>query len=89
MSNHKTVVKRHIQSEKCRLRNRAIKMSLNTCIKKAYVQNKDQSNQINNIRSAIKLMSSAVSKGIIHKKKASRNISKLAKYQNFILKNSS
>ena len=81
MANHKSAIKRHRQSIKKRLRNRKIKSDLNTKIKKANFEIKDGSAipQDGAVRFAVKALASAASKGIMHKKTASRKISRLMK----------
>ena len=81
MANHKSAIKRHRQSEKKRLKNRQVKSVLHTQIKKANFEIKAGSAkpQDGAVRLAVKTLASAVTKGIMHKKTASRKISRLMK----------
>ncbi len=83
MPNHKSAQKRHIQSCKKRLRNRMIKSALKTQLKKTnyHIQNKSNDAK-KSITLAIKTISRAKTKGIIHKKNAAKKISKLMKKAN-------
>lgn len=74
MANHVSAAKRHIQSEKRRLRNRAAKSALHTQIKKT---REDMSPA--GVRLGQQALAIAARKGIIHKKAASRRISRLMK----------
>lgn len=74
MANHVSAAKRHIQSEKRRLRNRTAKSALNTQLKKTRADKNDQS-----IRLGQQALAIAVRQGIIHKKTAARKTSRLMK----------
>ncbi|MCP4022807.1 MAG: 30S ribosomal protein S20 [Desulfobacteraceae bacterium] len=83
MANHKSAKKRAKQSQVRQLRNRSVKTSLKTLEKKlraakeAGDDNKDE--LLKKIQSAIH---KAAKKGVIHKKTASRKISRLFKFVN-------
>jgi small subunit ribosomal protein S20 len=79
MANHKSAAKRHLQSEKTRVRNRAVKSSLHTQMKKAHAEITSKTAKVNEgeIRSAQSLIATAAAKGVMHKKTASRRISRL------------
>ncbi|MEN2994085.1 MAG: 30S ribosomal protein S20 [Thermodesulfovibrio sp.] len=83
----KSVLKRIRQNAKRRLRNQAWKTRIKTSIKKveeALAQNnKDALQQL--LNEAIKIINKAASKGVIHKNKASRKISRLMKKVNTAL----
>lgn len=80
MANHKSAEKRHRQSLKKKLRNKTAKTSARTAIKKAKValtEKKTDAKQL--ARSAESSLAKLVVKGIMHKKTASRLISRLNK----------
>ncbi|ACI20755.1 MULTISPECIES: 30S ribosomal protein S20 [Thermodesulfovibrio] len=87
----KSVLKRIRQDAKRRLRNQAWKTKIKTCIKKVEEtiaqNNKDSIQAV--LNEAIKVISKAASKGIIHKNTASRKISRLTKKANTVLISSS
>ena len=86
MTNAKSIIKRHKQSEKKRKRNRIIKSKIRTAFKKAETMILGDNTQYDKtlIINAIKTISKAASKKVIHKKNASRKISKLMKKSNNI-----
>ncbi len=83
MANHKSAKKRAKQSQVRRLRNRSVKTSLKTLEKKlraakeAGDDNKDEL-----MRQTQSAIHKAAKKGVIHKKTASRKISRLYKFAN-------
>ncbi len=83
-----SALKRARQAEKRRLRNKAIRTSLKTIIKKVEtaISTGDKVNASNTLREAISKLCKAASKGVIHKNTASRHISRLTKKVNAILK---
>jgi len=87
----KSVLKRIRQDAKRRLRNQAWRTKIKTCIKKVEEtiaqNNKDSIQAV--LNEAIKVISKAASKGIIHKNTASRKISRLTKKANTVLISSS
>ncbi|RMD87436.1 MAG: 30S ribosomal protein S20 [Candidatus Dadabacteria bacterium] len=83
MANHKSALKRHRQSLKRRERNRRVKSSIRTAIKKARLAiEAGEEGAIELVRRAEKLLASSATKGVIHKKNAARRISRLAKRLN-------
>jgi|APFre7841882590_1041340.scaffolds.fasta_scaffold06980_2 small subunit ribosomal protein S20 len=84
MAIHKSVEKRARQNQKRYLHNKAIKSSMKTRIKGLLTtlegKNKDTANA--ELKKTISSISKAASKGIIHKKAASRKISRLTKRVN-------
>lgn len=79
MANHKSAIKRHKQSEKRRLRNSSVKSALKTQVKKvqaATTGGKADEAAIE-LKKAISLIDSAVTKGVLHRNNASRKISRL------------
>ena len=78
MANHASALKRHRQSLQRNARNRSARAALATQIKKARVDIKNE----NEVKNAVSLLARSVSKGILHKKTASRRISRLMKQHN-------
>ena len=84
MANHKSGIKRDRQSKVRRLRNRMIKARMKTAIRKieeALVAGAEEQAQ-DALKSAIPIIQRTASKGTIHKKKASRKISRLSRRVN-------
>ena len=83
MANHKSAKKRAKQSQVRRLRNKSVKTTLKTLEKKVRTAKEDgaepKDELMKQIQSAIH---KAAKKGIIHKKTASRKISRLFKLVN-------
>ena len=86
MTNQKSIIKRHNQSERRRIRNRIIKSKIKTAFKKAETMINGDNKKYDKtlIINAIKTISKAASKKVIHKRNASRKISKLMKKSNSI-----
>ena len=83
MANHKSAKKRAKQSQVRRLRNKSVKTTLKNLEKKlkaAKEANSDDKNEI--LRQTQSAVQKAAQKGIIHKKTASRKISRLFKFMN-------
>ena len=82
-----SAIKRIRQSDKHELRNQSMKTKMKTYIKRLEAampaKNKDDIEKI--LRETIKVISSAASKGIIHKNTASRKISRITKSVNAAL----
>jgi small subunit ribosomal protein S20 len=81
LANHPSALKRARQNQKRRLRNRAIASSIKTQVKKvlAAVDAKNVEEAAKQFRAAASILHKAVSKGVIHRNKASRKISRLAR----------
>ena len=84
---HKSTEKRARQNTKIYHYNRAIKSSIKTRIKNLLVvlETKNNEDAHSQLKKVISSISRAVSKGIIHKKTASRRISRLTKMVNRLL----
>ena len=84
MANHASALKRQRQSEKRRLRNRGTKSAINTTVKKltSSLNEKDADTARGLYKEAIARLDSAVNKGTLHRKTASRRISRLTKRVN-------
>ncbi len=81
MANHKSAIKRNRQTEKRYARNKVYRTQLKTATKKVLVEleAKDKKEAVKELQGAIKIISKVASKGVIHKRAASRKISGLAK----------
>lgn len=82
MANHKSAVKRHRQSLERRARNRVIKSRVKNAVKSvqaAIDQNSDPEALRATLKEASSMLSRAAVKGTIHKKNASRKISRLTR----------
>ncbi|GAA0929139.1 30S ribosomal protein S20 [Nonomuraea longicatena] len=81
MANIKSQIKRNKQNEKARLRNKAIKSSLKTAVRK-FREAAEQGNAADAVvlqRAAARQLDKAVSKGVIHKNQAANRKSAIAK----------
>ena len=80
MANIKSQIKRNRQNEKARMRNKAVKSSLKTAIRKfhAAVEAGDTAGAEALIRDASRKLDKAVSKGVIHKNQAANRKSAIA-----------
>ena len=81
MANIKSQIKRNRQNEKARLRNKSVKSSLKTAIRKL-----NEASEAGNVematallRDASRQLDKAVSKGVIHKNQAANRKSAIAK----------
>lgn len=79
-----SAIKKARQAEKKNERNRMERSKLRSAVKavEVAVKGKDQNVSAEELRKATKVISSAKSKGIIHKNNASRKISRLTKLVN-------
>ncbi len=80
MPNLKSAKKRMRQAEKRRLRNKAIRSYVKTCIKKvlaAIEAREDRESLMAKVRIAQKAIDKAASKGVFHKNEAARKKSRL------------
>ena len=81
MANIKSQIKRNRQNEKRRLRNKSVKSSLKTAIRKFHegAAAGDAENAAGLMREASRKLDKAVSKGVIHKNQAANRKSAIAK----------
>ncbi len=83
MANHKSALKRAGQNERRRMRNKAVQTRVKNVVKAVRVavshESEDAVEQLNAAKSAI---DKAAKKGVLHRKTASRKISRLAKQVN-------
>jgi small subunit ribosomal protein S20 len=86
LATHKSAEKRDRQNKKHRKRNIVAKSALKTKIKSVItgVESKNKEISSNALKAVIPALNKAASKGIIHKKNASRKISRLTKKVNAI-----
>jgi small subunit ribosomal protein S20 len=84
LATHKSAEKRSRQSEQKRMRNASAKSSVKTQVKSVIgaVETKDKASSETALAKAIPAIDKAASKGIFHKKTASRKISRLTKKVN-------
>ncbi len=82
MANIKSQIKRNRQNEKARLRNKAVKSSLKTAIRKyreaAAAGDLDKAGTL--MRDASRALDKAASKGVIHKNQAANRKSGMARH---------
>ncbi|OIP33024.1 MAG: 30S ribosomal protein S20 [Deltaproteobacteria bacterium CG12_big_fil_rev_8_21_14_0_65_43_10] len=86
MATHKSAIKQDKQSKKRKMRNTKIKSYVKTVIKRVRnaVDEKDMKSSTQALVKAIPAIDKAASKGVIHKKTASRKISRLTKRVNSV-----
>lgn len=87
MANHKSALKRNRQSQQRRLRNRMNRTQLKTVVKKVNEALEAQSAEgaQEALQQAIPVIDQAAVKGAIHKKNASRKVSRLTRKVNALL----
>jgi small subunit ribosomal protein S20 len=81
VANIKSQIKRNKQNEKRRLRNKSVKSSLKTAIRKfhAAMESGDADNAATLARDASRKLDKAASKGVIHQNQAANRKSSLAR----------
>ncbi|MEG2172014.1 MAG: 30S ribosomal protein S20 [Desulfovibrionaceae bacterium] len=86
MANHKSAIKRHKQSLVRAERNRAVRTRVKNVIKqvRTAVLSLDKEQAASALLQATSVLDKAASKGSIHRKKAARKISRLARSVNSI-----
>ena len=86
MANHKSALKRAKQSEIKRLRNTGYKTRSKNIVKEVRetATEKDKEKATEKLKKATIIIQKSASKGVFHKKKASRKISRLARQVNQI-----
>jgi len=84
LATHKSAEKRDRQSKVRRERNVAAKSAIKTKVKTvvAAVESNNKENSVNALKTTVPALAKAASKGLIHKKNASRKISRLTKKVN-------
>jgi small subunit ribosomal protein S20 len=86
LANHKSALKRARQSEIRRLRNAGYKTRSKNIVKevRGAISENDKEQAIEKLKKATTVIQKSASKGVFHKKKASRKISRLARQINQI-----
>ena len=81
MANHKSALKRAMQNEVRRMRNKSVKTSVKKVTKELRLSLNEDSGEmtLKKLNTAQSLIDKAAKKGVIHKKTASRKISRLSK----------
>jgi len=80
VANTKSAQKRNRQALKRRARNQAVRTQVKSAVKKAReaLASKDAARVQEALRAAARMLDKAASKGVLHKKNASRRIARLA-----------
>jgi small subunit ribosomal protein S20 len=81
LANHKSALKRAMQNEIRRMRNKSVKTSVKKVTKELRLSLNEDSGEmtLKKLNTAQSLIDKAAKKGVIHKKTASRKISRLSK----------
>ncbi len=84
MAVHKSAIKRARQNEKRRLRNKSTKTRVKNIVKSVRLSVSEESKEavLSELKTAQSIIDNAAKKGVIHKKTASRKISRLSKLVN-------
>ena len=86
MANHKSALKRARQNEVRRIRNKSTKTRIKNIVKdvRLAVGEKSKESALTKLDTAKSIIDNAAKKGVIHKKSASRKISRLSKIVNAV-----
>jgi small subunit ribosomal protein S20 len=79
VANHKSALKRAGQNERRRLRNKAAQTRVKNVVKAVRAAVDSGENAVDQLNAAKSAIDKAAKKGVLHKKTASRKISRLAK----------
>jgi len=84
LANHKSAVKRNLQNQKRRTRNRTVKTRIKGVVKQISLLGKDSDADTvaNELNTAKSIIDKAAKKGVIHPRTAARKISRLSKKVN-------
>ena len=84
MAEHKSALKRARQNEKRRMRNKSTKTRVKSIVKSVRLSVSEKSKEavLSELITAQSIIDNAAKKGVIHKKTASRKISRLSKLVN-------
>nr|MBF0223293.1 30S ribosomal protein S20 [Desulfobulbaceae bacterium] len=79
MANHKSAIKRNRQSQVCRVRNRSVRTEMKTAIKSVYsaIEENSVEKAQEALKAAIPIIDRTAVKGVLHKRTASRKVSRL------------
>lgn len=77
----KSAIKQHRQSLKRKARNQKVRGTLRTITKKLYsqIEGGEKDGALNTLKSVVRSLDKAATKGVIHKRKASRLASRLSR----------
>ena len=86
MANHKSAIKRARQNEKRRMRNKSSKTRIKNIVKRVRQTVGEKSNEaaLTELDIAKSIIDNAAKKGVIHRKTASRKISRLSRLVNTV-----
>ncbi len=86
MANHKSALKRARQNEERRIRNKSTKTRIKNIVKdvRLAVGEESKESALTKLDTAKSIIDNAAKKGVIHKKSASRKISRLSKIVNAV-----
>jgi len=84
LANHKSAVKRNLQNQKRRMRNRTVKTRIKGIVKKIGLlgADSDANTSADELNKAKSIIDKAAKKGVIHPRTAARKISRLSKSVN-------
>jgi small subunit ribosomal protein S20 len=83
VANHKSALKRAAQNERRRLRNKTVQTRVKNVVKEVRLTtDQNAENAVEHLNMAKSTIDKAAKKGVLHKKTASRKISRLAKQVN-------
>ena len=83
MANHKSALKRAGQNDRRRLRNKAVQTRVKNVVKDVRLAvAQDAENAVEQLNTAKSAIDKAAKKGVLHKKTASRKVSRLTKQVN-------
>ena len=83
MANHKSALKRAGQNERRRLRNKAVQTRVKNVVKDVRLAvAQDAENAVEQLNTAKSAIDKAAKKGVLHKKTASRKVSRLTRQVN-------
>ena len=84
MANHKSALKRARQNEERRQRNRARKTRMKNVVKavEQAIATNDRDLALDRLKEAVSIIDKTASKGVIHRNKAARKISRLTRHVN-------
>jgi len=83
LANHKSAIKRAQQNKVRRMRNKSYKTRVKNAINKVRMDIMNKSDAVHNdLNRAVSVIQRSVSKGIIHKNKGARIVSRLTRYVN-------
>jgi small subunit ribosomal protein S20 len=84
LANHKSAVKRNLQNQKRRMRNRTVKTRIKGLVKKIGLlgNDTDAATAADELNTAKSIIDKAAKKGVLHPRTAARKISRLTKSVN-------